>query len=102
MPALALDDLLGSAGVDPRHGVQIVDVEHLVSIPFDPGLPLVLLRGKPQSEPSKRQDPVTSARSATHADPPGVSLLPGRHKELGASRLLMRLYPGAHLARRIV
>ena len=102
VPALALDDLLVSAGVDPRHGVQIVDVEHLVSIPFDPGLPLVLLRGEAQSGPSKRQDPVTSARSATHADPAGTSPLPGRRKELGASRLLMRLYPGAHLARRIV
>jgi len=75
VPALALDDLLASAGVDPRHGVQIVDVEHLVSIPFDPGLPLVVLRsGAP-----------TSAASAE------ISPLPGRHRETGASRLLMRL-----------
>jgi tetrapyrrole methylase family protein/MazG family protein len=88
VPAPALDELLATIGVDPRRGVQIVDVEHLVSIPFDPGLPLVILRA-------------TSAEIQA-ADPTAISSLPGRHREAGASRLLARLYPGSHLARRIV
>jgi tetrapyrrole methylase family protein / MazG family protein len=87
VPALALDDLLTSAGVDPRRGVQIVDVEHLVSIPFDPGLPLVILGA-------------TLAESAVSTSA-AIRPLPGRHRETGASRLLARLYPGEHLARRI-
>lgn len=90
VPALALDDLLVSAGVDPRLGVQIVDLKHLVSIPFDPGLPLVILRTLH----------ATSAASPDAARA-GITPLPGRHREAGASRLLMRLYPGAHQARRI-
>jgi tetrapyrrole methylase family protein/MazG family protein len=95
VPALALDDLLASAGIDPRHGVQIVDVAHLVSIPFDPGLPLIILRGEPDSSPSSPLIPELDPL------PTALTPLPGRHREGGVSRLLARLYPGAHLARRI-
>ena len=87
VPDFALDDLLVSAGIDPRHGVQLVDVGHLVSIPFDPGLPLVVLRAPP-AQPADA--------SGDEAPP-----LPGRQREHGASRLLARLYPGEHVVRRI-
>ena len=91
VPVPALDDLLVSAGIDPRHGVQIVDAEHLISIPFDPGLPLVILR------PTNGTSGESEFDASSAATPP----LPGRHRETSASQLLMRLYPGAHQARRI-
>ena len=71
VPALALDELLVSAGVDPRHGVQIVDAAHLVSIPFDPGLPLIILRAEPDSAPS------TAPAAATDPSAAALSPLPG-------------------------
>src|SRR4029077_13489217 len=77
----------------PRHGVQVVDVAHVTSIPFDPGLPLVILRSE--------SAPAASANSEAGSSPEEVTSLPGRQREPGASRLLMRLYPGAHQARRI-
>jgi tetrapyrrole methylase family protein / MazG family protein len=88
VPALALDDLLRSAGVDPRRGVQIVDLEHLPSVPFDPGLPLLILRA-------------ASPQGAADGSREVLGPLPGRHREPGVGLLLARLYPGEHRARRI-
>jgi len=80
VPALALEDLLAAAGVDPRAGVQVVAADRLASVPFDPGLPLIVLRATGDAASSN---------------------LPGRHRERGAIRLLARLYPAGHRARRI-
>jgi len=103
VPAPALDDLMAAAGVDPRSGVQVVAADHLVSIPFDPGLPLVILRAGADAPPlaaTKRQ-PSVDAGSAADRGASQAAALPGRHREHGIARLLARLYPGAHLARRI-
>ena len=86
-PATALDALLASAGLDPRAGVQVVAVDRLGSIPFDPGLALVLLRAETDAPPT--------------FPAPARTLLPGRHREAGTSRLLARLYPAGHPARRL-
>jgi len=103
VPAPALDDLMAAAGVDPRSGVQVVAADRLVSIPFDPGLPLVILRAGADAPPlaaTKRQ-PSVDAGSAADRGASQAAALPGRHREHGIARLLARLYPGAHLARRI-
>jgi tetrapyrrole methylase family protein / MazG family protein len=76
-----LDELLATAGIDPRAGLQIVDANRLTSIPFDPGLPLLVVRVD---------------APATEGDP-----LPGRHRDRGATRLLARLYPPSHRLRRL-
>jgi MazG family protein len=94
-PASALDDLLAAAGVDPSSGVQVVAADRLTSIPFDPGIPLVLLRGRIDAPAPK------AAVDSVDEDSAEIPILPGRHRERGATRLLSRLYPGEHRARRI-
>ena len=79
----SVDALLALAGIEPGAGVQVVDVARLAAVPFDPGLPLIVLRS-----------PATAA-----ADSAGV--LPGRHARPGGARLLARLYPGDHRLRRL-
>ncbi len=74
-----LDRLLTLAGVDPAAGVQIVAADRLSAVPFDPGLPLIIL-----------------ASSAPAAAP-----LPGRHARRTARALLAALYPHQHRVRRI-
>jgi len=103
VPALALDDLLAAAGVDARSGVQVVAADQLVSIPFDPGLPLVILGTGADAPPraATTRQTETDGDSAAEHDAVQAPVLPGRHREQGAARLLARLYPGAHLARRI-
>jgi tetrapyrrole methylase family protein / MazG family protein len=85
VPAPALDELLSAVGLDPGKGVQVVGAGHLTSIPFDPGLPLIILRSSTEAPPA--------------AERPAI--LPGRHREAGAARLLGRLYPAGHAALRI-
>lgn len=80
-----LDELLSAVGLDPQNGVQVVGAGHLASIPFDPGLPLLILR--------------SSVEAPSGGERPAV--LPGRHREVGAARLLGRLYPTGHGAQRI-
>jgi tetrapyrrole methylase family protein/MazG family protein len=76
----SIDELLAAAGADPGAGFQVVDAPRLSSVPFDPGLPLLVLRG------NAREGPATP--------------LPGRHSHTGgAASLLKRLYPAEHLAR---
>jgi tetrapyrrole methylase family protein/MazG family protein len=77
----SVDALLAAAGLEPGAGVQVVDAARLASVPFDPGLPLVVLRA-----------PVPEAA-------PGV--LPGRHAHDGGAALLGRLYPPGHRVRRL-
>ena len=103
VPALALDELLAVAGVDPRAGMQVVAADRLVSIPFDPGLPLVILRTGTDAPPPATTTRRTAADGETGGDRDAAqaTVLPGRHRDHGAARLLARLYPGAHLARRI-
>jgi len=73
-----VDRLLAATGLDPALGVQIVAGRRLVSIPFDPSLPLVLV--------------------ATPASSDGTPVvLPGRHARAGARDVLLALYPAGHL-----
>lgn len=81
--AASIDALLAAAGIEPGAGVQVVDAAHLGAVPFDPGLPLIVLR----SPASADGDPAPS--------------LPGRHAQAGGVRLLARLYPGDHQLRRL-
>ncbi|TMB51936.1 MAG: nucleoside triphosphate pyrophosphohydrolase [Chloroflexi bacterium] len=96
VPGPALDDLLAAAGVDPRSGVQVVAADRLASIPFDPGLPLILLRSTAGDALAGELDGLVSS-----GDSEPASVLPGRHREPGSARLLARLYPEGHRARRI-
>jgi tetrapyrrole methylase family protein/MazG family protein len=73
-----LDALLAAAGVDPAHGVQVVAADRLAAVPFDPGLPLLIL---------------PAAGDAA----PGV--LPGRHARRSPREVLLALYPHAHALR---
>lgn len=70
-----VDELLHAAGVDPAAGVQVVSVGRLVSIAFDPSLPLILL-----------SDPAA----------PSFAVLPGRHARSGPHAVLASLYPNDH------
>ena len=60
--ARGVDELLRAAAVDPAAGVQVVSVDRLAAIAFDPSLPLILLAGP------------TGASAA---------VLPGRHARSG-------------------
>lgn len=75
-----LEQLLARAGIDPADGVQIVAADRLAAIPFDPGLPVIVL-ASPGVEPR----------------PP----LPGRHARTTPSGVLRSLYPPSHALRRL-
>ncbi|HEX6139238.1 MAG TPA: nucleoside triphosphate pyrophosphohydrolase [Candidatus Limnocylindria bacterium] len=77
-----LDALLASAGIDPADGVQIVSAGRLASVPFDPGLPLVVLAAEPAD---------ALAEPAT-----GDGALPGRHARRSGREVLLALYPHGH------
>ncbi len=81
-PALSLDELLSAAGLHPADGIQAVAVHRLASVPFDPGMPLILL-------PAAGPDDARSERGT----------LPGRHARGGAIEVLRALYPPAHALR---
>jgi tetrapyrrole methylase family protein/MazG family protein len=70
-----VDELLLAAGVDPAAGVQIVGVNRLAAIAFDPSLPLILL---------------------ADASGSAFEVLPGRHARSGPRDVLSALYPAAH------
>ena len=72
-----VDELLADAGLDPADGVQIVSVDRLAAIAFDPSLPLLTLH----APGSPAQAPAT---------------LPGRHARRGPRAVLASLYPLAH------
>lgn len=76
MPAGSVDALLSAAGIDPAGGVQLVAVDRLASVPFDPGLPLILL---PSSGGGARD-----------------AVLPGRHARRTPRDVLLALYPHGH------
>ena len=76
-----LDALLAAAGIDPADGMQVVAIDRLVAVPFDPGLPLILLAG-----------PTGSPRA--DAGPPLV--LPGRHARRTPTEVMRALYPAGH------
>jgi tetrapyrrole methylase family protein/MazG family protein len=77
--ARSLDALLAAAGLDPADGVQVVATARLAGVPFDPGLPLVLLEGEPE--------------------PAETGSLPGRHAHRGPAAVLAALYPAEHPVR---
>ncbi len=79
MPAASVDALLAAAGVDPVEGVQFVGADRLAGVPFDPGLPLIILAA-------------TDDREEGRATP----ALPGRHAREGVRAVLLALYPHAH------
>jgi tetrapyrrole methylase family protein/MazG family protein len=87
MASGSVDRLLAAAGLDPADGVALVAFDRLASIPFDPGVPLILLRA-----PSM---PGTGAPVAA------ASILPGRHARRTACEVLISLYPRGHLVRRL-
>lgn len=72
----SVDALLGAAGLDPADGVQIVSIERLAAVPFDPALPLIVL-------------------AAAEGRTPGATL-PGRHARSSARAVLVSLYPHGH------
>jgi len=74
-----IDGLLAAAGIDPADGVQVVAVSRLASVPFDPSLPVIVLRGTAGGEGS----------------------LPGRHARSGPAAVLRALYPDAHVVQRL-
>jgi tetrapyrrole methylase family protein / MazG family protein len=76
-----LAELIDAAGLDPAAGLQVVDAARLATVPWDPGLPLLILPAEPTEEPA------------------GEPALPGRHARAGAAAQLARLYPAGHRAR---
>jgi tetrapyrrole methylase family protein / MazG family protein len=77
----SIDELLAASGLDASAGVQIVGADHLAGVPFDPSLPLLVLR---------------AGAGATEAAP-----LPGRHARRGPTAVLRALYPDGHPVRRL-
>lgn len=77
-----LDRLLAAAGLDPAQGIQVVSVDRLAAIPFDPSLPLLIL--------GSGTDPDLIPESPT---------LAGRHARSGPRAVLAALYPHSHLIR---
>jgi len=73
-----LDLLLAAAGLDPAAGVQAVAADRLAAIPFDPGLPLLILAADAE------QDPIVAGT------------LPGRHVRSGPQAVLAAMYPHGH------
>jgi len=76
-----LAELIDAAGIDPAAGLQVVDAARLASVPFDPGLPLLILPAEDGAASEGR--------------------LPGRHARAGTLAVLGRLYPTGHSARRL-
>src|SRR6266487_3509847 len=74
----SIDRLLAAAGLDPADGVQVVALDRVTSIPFDPGIALILLAA-----------PGGSANRAA----PETPILPGRHARSTPHRVLTSLYP---------
>jgi len=74
MSGAGVDALLGSAGIDPADGVQVVAAARIASVAFDPSVPTLLLRGDGASRSS----------------------LPGRHARSGPLAALTALYPPDH------
>jgi tetrapyrrole methylase family protein/MazG family protein len=72
--------LIDAAGIDPAAGLQIVDAARLAAVPWDPGLPLLILPAR--------------------AEP--LAVLPGRHVAGQGAIPLARLYPESHPARSLV
>ncbi len=78
--AAGLDRLLAAAGIDPASGIQAVAADRLASVPFDPGLPLLVL-----------------ADQGAHVV--DAAVLPGRHAHAGPAAVLAALYPPGHEVR---
>ena len=70
--------LIESGGVDPADGLQVVAVDRLMGVAFDPSLPLLLL----------------PARAGAPTEP-----LPGRHARATPQAVLAALYPARHALR---
>jgi tetrapyrrole methylase family protein/MazG family protein len=81
-----VDALLAAAGFDPAAGVQVVALDRLASVPFDPGLPLLIL---PADAADAADEPLPAAEAAP-------SVLPGRHGRTTSVAVLRALYPAAH------
>ena len=73
-PRRDVNALLDAAGLDPSQGVQVVAADRLASVPFDPGLPLLILRSSDDA----------------------VDPLPGRHARRTTTEVLAALYPRGH------
>jgi tetrapyrrole methylase family protein/MazG family protein len=80
MAARTLEALLAAAGIDPADGVQAAAADRLAAVPFDPSLPLLVLRASPDSPPADT----------------AAAVLPGRHARRTARDVLLALYPAGH------
>jgi tetrapyrrole methylase family protein/MazG family protein len=87
MASGSVDGLLAAAHLDPADGIQVAAFDRLASIPFDPGMPLILVRA---SNAPGSGEPVT-----------GTPVLPGRHARGTPREVLISLYPRGHLIRRL-
>jgi tetrapyrrole methylase family protein / MazG family protein len=76
-----IEELIAAAGLEPASGLQVVGGDRLAAVPFDPSMPLIVLRA---AEPSPRPES-----------------LPGRHARTGPTAVLRALYPDAHPLRRL-
>ncbi len=72
--------LIDAAGIDPAAGLQVVDAARLPAVPWDPGLPLLILPARVEA----------------------LAPLPGRHAAGAVATPLARLYPASHQARSLV
>ncbi len=77
----SVDELLDASGIDAGEGVQVVGAHRLAAIPFDPSLPLLVLRARELAEVP--------------------AVLAGRHARRGPLAVLRALYPDAHALRRV-
>jgi tetrapyrrole methylase family protein/MazG family protein len=78
-PRRDVAELVERGGLDPADGLQIVAADRVTSVPFDPALPLIVLRGDGGARPS----------------------LPGRHARRDAVSVLGALYPRDHSIRNL-
>ncbi|HET6379512.1 MAG TPA: nucleoside triphosphate pyrophosphohydrolase [candidate division Zixibacteria bacterium] len=96
MSARGLDDLLAAAGLDPADGLQVASAARLPSLPFDPGVPLLILPATVTEADAPSTEADAPIADALAADAP---VLPGRHARSGLHAVLLALYPAAHPVR---
>jgi tetrapyrrole methylase family protein / MazG family protein len=81
-------------GRAPGEGLQIASPSSLLRLPFDPGLPLLIVADQPGADPPATQPRVSGQGDSVPFDP---AVLPGRHGHGDRPEELLRaLYPAGH------
>src|SRR5918999_1150789 len=92
----ALEELESLHGIRPVDGLQIVGSDRAATVPFDPGIPLLLLPAHDRGQPDVRRRPddvIPDGDQAVFAP----RILPGRHAHgPGLADILRALYPADH------